>query len=283
VLDKLKATHYPMGGPSGDDFSEIAQVIVEQRIDTLIGMPGTVFQLFQREEARLRAYGGVKKVMLGGEHLGAGQRRWLRDCGVSTIRSAIYGTVDAGPLGHACAASPDGVFHLMSATQWLEIVDLEQDTPVARGERGRMLFTSLAREGHRVERYEVGDLGRWVDGACACGNRAPRFELLERHGAMLRVGTAFLRPNELARHAGAPIQMIVDYADAGHERLRVYVEADAAAVEACLRADADIQEAFECTLFELQVESRPQTEFQRNAIGKVPLVLDERLRAREAR
>lgn len=281
LLDHLQATHYPMGGPCDDDFSEIAQVIADQGIDTLIGMPGTVFQLFQRQAQALRAYGGIKKILLGGEHLGAAQRDYIQAFGVTRIRSALYGAVDAGPLGHACAHSPDGVFHLLTHCQWLEIVDIEHDRPVEPGECGRLLFTSLAREGQRVVRYDIGDLGRWLSAPCPCGNPAARFELLGRHGQLLRVGTAFVQAERLARRAAAPVQFIVDHAEAGHERLRVHVDAPSAEVELRLRADAGLQEAFACSLFELQVEQRAPERFRRSPSGKVPLVLDDRLRTTE--
>ncbi len=142
----MKVVHYPMSAPSDDTFDEIAKLIVDQRINTVVGMPSTLHRLFSSQQPVLQAYGGVRKVMLGGEHLGQDSHRLLQQCGVARICSAIYGTVDAGPLGHACIASDNGVFHLMDGIQSLEIVHLEQDKPVAPGETGRMLFTSRIRQ-----------------------------------------------------------------------------------------------------------------------------------------
>ncbi|MDE9545705.1 long-chain-fatty-acyl-CoA reductase, partial [Xenorhabdus bovienii] len=92
-------------------FSEIADLIVNQRINTLVGMPSTLHRLFLNEEAKLREYGGVRKLFSGGEHLNINQRTFLTSFGITLIRSTIYGSVDAGPVGHACAASEEGVFH----------------------------------------------------------------------------------------------------------------------------------------------------------------------------
>ncbi|MFC4157933.1 acyl-CoA reductase [Chitinimonas lacunae] len=277
ILEQMGAVHYPMGGPSDDDFSEIAQLIVSQRIDTLIGMPSTLHQLFRREEATLRAYGGVRKLMLGGEHLGAPQRRFLESFGISTIRSAIYGSVDAGPLGHACKASPDAVFHLLSDTQWLEIVHPERDEPVAAGESGRLLFTSLAREGQTVRRYEVGDTGRWLDGPCPCGLPSPRFELQGRQGQLLRVGSLFIAPARLAELAGVPVQFVIDHDDSGCERISVLAEGDPAEVRDRLANDADLAEGLRGSLINLHVEPCPSGGFERNShSGKTPLVIDRR-------
>jgi phenylacetate-CoA ligase len=182
ILEQMGVVHLPMGAPQDDDFSEIARLIVERRVNVLIGMPSTLHRLFLNEQTRLRAYAGISKIFLGGEHPGEASRRLMESCGVSTIRSALYGSVDAGPLGHACRATGDGIFHLMCETQHLEIVQLEQDVPVQANEIGRLLFTSRARQGQRVHRYDIGDTGRWLPGACPCGLETPRFELLQRHG-----------------------------------------------------------------------------------------------------
>lgn len=279
VLDKLGARHYPMAGPQDDDYSEIARFIVSQRIDTLIGMPTTVHQLFLREAHTLRGYGGIRKVLLGGEHLGQAQRSFIQGFGVQTLRSVLYGTVDAGPLGYSCAASPDGVFHLMSEIQCLEIVDLERDEPVASGAVGRFLVTSLAREGQRLRRYEIGDTGRWLHGPCACGSPAPRFELLGRHGGLVRIGTMFLQPQRLAELADAPLQLHLEHdPDNGIERIRVWVDADPDTVKARLCGDTELSMAVELGLLDLLVSQRAQAHFERHPqSGKTPLLRDKRL------
>jgi phenylacetate-CoA ligase len=279
VLDKLGARHYPMGGPQDDDYSEIARFIVSQGVDTLIGMPTTVHQLFLREARTLRAYGGIRKVLLGGEHLGAAQRTFIQGFGVQTIRSVLYGSVDAGPLGYSCAASPDGVFHLMSDIQWLEIVDLERDEPAAAGEVGRLLITSLAREGQHLARYDIGDTGRWVSGRCACGSPAPRFELLGRHGGLVRIGSLFIQPQRLAELAEAPLQLHLEHdPDNGTERIRLWVDADPEIVKAKVCRDTELNMALELGVLDLQVSQLAQQHFERHPqSGKTPLWLDKRL------
>ncbi|MDI2145248.1 MULTISPECIES: aldehyde dehydrogenase family protein [unclassified Pseudomonas] len=220
VLEQLDVTHLPMGAPADDDYREIAQLIVDQRVNTLIGMPSTLHRLFLNEQTHLRAYGGIEKVFLGGEHLSEQCRQLMQDCGVTLIRSAIYGSVDAGPLGHACAATADGVFHLMSDIQHLEIVEFEADRPVRDNETGRLVFTSLAREGQDVQRYDVGDSGRWLSGRCECGLASPRFELLQRHGRLVRIGTDFICLSTLTQHLQTEFQVILEHAPDGLERMR---------------------------------------------------------------
>lgn len=278
VLEMLEVTHLPMGGPHDDDYHEIARTIVNQGVTTLIGMPSTLYQLFTREEAILRGYGGIQKLLLGGEHMGAAQRDYIHGFGVKTIRSALYGSVDAGPLGHACAHCPDGVFHLMTDIQWLEIVDPLDDRPVASGEAGRLLFTSTAREGQKVIRYDIGDMGRWLPGECPCGAPSPRFELLGRHGSLVRIGTMFIQPQRLATLADVPVQLILQHNPrSGLECIHIFTEGSIDTVKHRVCADPELKMALDAHLLELEVTRRPFSEFERHPqSGKTPLVIDKR-------
>ena len=278
VLEMLEVTHLPMGGPHDDDYHEIARTIVNHGVTTLIGMPSTLYQLFTREEAILRDYGGIQKLLLGGEHMGAAQRDYIHGFGVKTIRSALYGSVDAGPLGHACAHCPDGIFHLMTDIQWLEIVDPLDDRPVAPGEAGRLPFTSTAREGQKVIRYDIGDMGRWLPGECPCGAPSPRFELLGRHGSLVRIGTMFIQPQRLATLADAPVQLILQHNPrSGLECIHIFTDGNIDTVKQRVCTDPELKMALDAHLLELAVTSRPFSEFERHPqSGKTPLVIDKR-------
>jgi phenylacetate-CoA ligase len=277
VLELLGATHLPMGAPADDDYRDIAQVIIEQRVTVLIGMPSTLYRLFLNEQQRLSNDGVIEKVFLGGEHISDQCRQLLQRCGVTSIRSAVYGSVDAGPCGHACAASADGVFHLMDSIQHLEIVALEQDVPVVDDEVGRLLFTAKAREGQRVQRYDVGDTGRWLSGDCACGLSSPRFELLQRHGGLLRIGSDFICRNELARHLQAPFQLYVDHAPDGLERLLVRSPGDPADILSRLQGYSTLATLVRNGLLALQARTCDPQHFERNRhSGKTPPVIDAR-------
>lgn len=277
VLELLGAGHLPMGAPADDDYSDIAQVIIEQNVTVLIGMPSTVHRLFLNEEQRLRGYGAIEKVFLGGEHVSEQCRELLQACGVSCIRSAVYGSVDAGPFGHACAASEDGVFHLMEAIQQLEIVALDADVPVVGDEVGRLLFSSKAREGQRVERYEVGDTGRWVSGECPCGLSSPRFELLRRHGRLVRIGTDFICLEELARHLQTPFQLRLDHAPDGLERLLIRSASEPGDVYERLQQYTTLATLQRSGLLTVTAQRCAPEQFHRNNhSGKTPLLIDAR-------
>ncbi|RQQ45690.1 acyl-CoA reductase [Burkholderia stagnalis] len=277
ILERMGVTQFPMGGPSSDDYRPIADVICSHGINTIIGMPNTVLRLFQCESSSLRAYGGIRKILLGGEPVSDMQRSYWRACGVQDVRSALYGSVDAGPLGHACLHSPPGVFHLLTETQWLEILDEEEDRPISGTGIGRLVFTSRARDAQQVRRYDLGDLGRWQAGVCRCGLTSPRFELLGRRSALLRVGTVFFHTERLAEASANPLQIILDRGECGTERIMLLVDGNPEQALSHLRQDPMITGAHQTGLLLLDAQRVAQHEFARHPVsGKVPLVIDRR-------
>ncbi|MBC7537913.1 MAG: hypothetical protein H7281_03780 [Bacteriovorax sp.] len=191
ILEKLNAVHFPMGAST--DFELVGKTIVKNKVDTLLGMPSYFIQLFAANSELFKQYRGIKKIFYGGEHFSETQRNYLKsEFGVVIIRSASYGSVDAGPLGFQCEFADGGVHHLNERLHELEVVELETDSPVKKGEVGRFLFTSKVRHGQKIERYAIGDVGRIIEGRCECGRVGTRFDLLGRHGDVFRIGTTFL-------------------------------------------------------------------------------------------
>ena len=190
ILEMLEAVQFPMMAHA--DTRMVAEMIVEQRINVLLAMPSYITQLFGENADLLRKHRVVEKIFYGGEHFNDTQKRYFEnEFGIKIIRSATYGSVDAGPIGFQCVFSTGSVHHLHSRLHTLEILDMEKDAPAATGERGRVVLTSLNRSGQRIERYDIGDLARLLPDNCPCGRRTPRFELLGRHGDVFKVGSAF--------------------------------------------------------------------------------------------
>ncbi|MFF4603054.1 acyl-CoA reductase [Streptomyces sp. NPDC001339] len=188
ILERLNATQIPMA--AGPDHEAIAEALVTYQVDTLFGMPSYLWQLFHSQSERLRSYGGIRKVFYGGEHFTTEQRRILtEEFGVRLIRSAAYGSTDLGPLGYQCTHARGTEHHVLTDLHTLEILDPQEDRPVPAGQPGRLVFTTRTRAGQRLERYQIGDLGRAVDGPCPCGSHTPRIELLGRYGDVFRMGT----------------------------------------------------------------------------------------------
>ncbi|MFK0139074.1 acyl-CoA reductase [Streptomyces murinus] len=286
ILERLNATQLPMA--AGPDHATVAEALVTHRADTVFGMPSYLWQLFHAEADRLRAYGGIRTVFYGGEHFTGEQRRVLmEEFGVEVIRSAAYGSTDLGPLGYQCASSDGSVHHVLTDLHTLEILDPQADRPVAPGEPGRLVFTTRARAGQRLERYEIGDLGRAVEGPCACGSHVPRLELLGRYGDVVRVGTYFLNyrrvlaaaQERLAYHG--EVQLVVR-SGAGREELTIrldeqYADDPGAAHRALAAEVPELGSAEAEGLLALTVETVPREAFERTATsGKLRTVIDLR-------
>ncbi len=239
ILEQLGVAQLPMAGV--DDLSEVAHAIVTRKVNTVLGMPFYLNRLFTEQADALRAYRGVKKVFFGGEHMAAALRQRLREeFGVELIRAASYGSNDAGPLGYQCAHCDDSVYHVLTQSQHLEILDVDADRPAPPGTPGRLVFTSLRRASVPVERYEIGDMGRAISDPCACGRAAPRFELLGRYGDLFRAPAFFNYSRfvrTLSEHGGyaGPVQLVLSH-DGKLNRIKVRVLADAAASAETLRA-----------------------------------------------
>ena len=189
ILEKLEIVQYPLAAYEDKEF--LASVLVENNINTIVGMPSFIVELFESQRDILKK-ARIKKIFFGGEHFGKKHRGWLKsEFGVELIRSASYGSVDAGPLGFQCEHSDGGVHHLNESIQDLEILNVSKDEPVQKDDIGRLVFTSKARDCISIERYDIGDLGRWISDPCPCGRSSKRFELLGRHGDIFRAGGTF--------------------------------------------------------------------------------------------
>ncbi len=228
VLEKLGAVQFPMAAV--EELEYVADFIIEHNINTLCGMPNYLIRLFHEQEKKLLNYKKIKKIFYAGEMFNPQQILHLKKTfNVKLIKSMVYGSNDIGPMGFACPYCKEGVHHLFTDAQILEIFKLNENKPVEKGEIGRLLFTPLMREGQNITRYEIGDLGRWVDEPCACGRTSPRFELMGRYGDIFKAGTNFLNYREfiscLSKYCdySGLVQLKIDY-ESGRECITVMVD-----------------------------------------------------------
>ncbi len=198
VLEDLKAVQFPMTAHM--DFEYVANIIVKNKVNVLMGMPSYLTLLFDSQAALFKKHPVVEKIFYGGEAFNKKQiERFKKDFGIQSIISATYGSVDMGPLGYQCLYCEPGVHHLHQYLHHLEILNLENELPVKASEPGRLVFTSYGRQGLNLLRYDLGDLGTWVKEPCKCGRLSPRFELLGRHGDIFRAAGAFLNYNKFGQ------------------------------------------------------------------------------------
>lgn len=227
ILETLKAVQYPMAGIA--DLEQVAKTIVSQNCNTLLGMPSYLIQLFNRNSELFEQNKVVKKIFYAGEHFNEQQRDYFHNkFGIELIRSCGYGSVDAGPIGYQCEHCKGAIHHLYNTLHILEIVEPESDSPVAPGDPGRVILTSLQRAGQDITRYDIGDIARLVPGDCPCGRTSPRFELLGRHGDVFKIASAFFNYAKFAQvmtdsfnYAGE-VQLVLNI-NSSHEEINVCV------------------------------------------------------------
>ncbi len=213
ILENLGVCQFPMGAVF--DAESVGEFIVEHDVNVLIGTPTYINMLLDKNIDRFVAYGKIDKIFYGGEHFTVGQRQWIETkFGIKHIVSASYGSVDAGPLGYQCLHCIGGEHHLHHKLHRLEVLKMDADIPTVCGEIGRLVFTSFRRMGSKIERYDIGDLGRWVNSPCKCGKTAPKFELLGRHGDIFRVSSAYVNYNTI-------VALLVDANYAGEVQLLI--------------------------------------------------------------
>lgn len=183
-----------------DDVRQVADFMIIGRATAIMGAPSYIIRVFQENEERLREYGRIRKIFYGGEMFSAGQVRWLEETfGIESIQSMLYGANETGTMGYCCGCCGRNEFHLNSEIQHLEILEMDSDEPVGPGEPGRLIFTGFLRENGRTSRYEIGDMGEWIEGDCPCGRKEPRFRLLGRYGDVMRIGGTFFNFRRISR------------------------------------------------------------------------------------
>lgn len=146
------------------DMAYVAREITENHVNVLLGMPTYLLRLFREQKEVLAAYGGVEMILYAGEHFDPAQTEYLKKTfHIKRIGSLAYGCNEIGSMGYACPYC-EGSQHHVVASKYLEILKLDSDEPVEEGETGRLVWTPVDQENTGIQRYEIGDLGRFVKG-----------------------------------------------------------------------------------------------------------------------
>ncbi|MDO8482697.1 MAG: hypothetical protein Q7S86_02675, partial [bacterium] len=112
----------------------------------------------------------LKFVVAGSEYLSADTKRYFE----KIFRCPIYNKyvcAEAGLMGVECTNR--GGFHIDPVGTYLEIVD-ESGHPVVGSDLGRIVITIFNNRLMPLIRYDIGDIGGWIEGECACGLNSPR-------------------------------------------------------------------------------------------------------------
>jgi phenylacetate-coenzyme A ligase PaaK-like adenylate-forming protein len=288
VLEYLQAVQFPMA--SHADLKMVAETIVANNCNVLIGVPTYILQLFNQNAELFLKHKTVTKIYYGGEHINQAQRNHLKQFGVKLIRSSGYGSVDTGPIAYQCNFCEGGEHHLHSHLHVLEFLDLGKDEPSAIGEPGRIIVSSLQRAGQSINRYDAGDIGRIVPGDCPCGRKSLKFEVLGRHGDVFRFGGRQLNYKRFAQiftdelNYTGELQLVLEPNGTNKEKLVLRSthreNFPATAIHDLVLAKySDLREIIQLRagLLELEIANTSPGEFARTqSSGKLIRVIDQR-------
>jgi len=154
--------------PSQSLLPTAVDILCEYRPDVIISSPTRMHQLTLEAGIDLKAL-GVKYFLLSAEPWCETTRRLIEQAwGAKAID--VYASNETA-CGIASECVHQNGLHIGETAHWVEIVDTETGEPVADGEEGEIVLTTLSRRGMPLVRYRIGDLARLLppDGRCACG------------------------------------------------------------------------------------------------------------------
>jgi phenylacetate-CoA ligase len=130
----------------------------------------------ERHSLRLRS---LRKIFTGSEVLDDSVRQHARDLLGLEIADA-YGSTE-GFIAWQCATES---YHVNAEHLMVEILD-DAGHPVAPGEMGRVVITTLENHVMPLVRYEIGDYAVASKGGCGCGRTLPTIERIVGRGINL--------------------------------------------------------------------------------------------------
>ncbi len=286
ALKKADVIQLPMTAEM--DMKLVTDEIIANKVNVLMGMPTYLLKLFREQKEELKNYGGIEKILYGGEHFDPSQIKYLKETfGIKRIGSLAYGCNEIGSMGYQCEYCEGGVHHVV-ATKYLEILKLDKDEPVEDGEIGRLVWTPRDQENIDIKRYEIGDLGRFINEPCKCGRVAPRFELLGRFGDTFKFATNYVNYKKIKAIFGKEtdytgwIQVELSYDTA--DCMNIYVENDFRysekdAIDILSREYPEISECLTDKTGIISVIKQAKDDFELSTGGgKVKSVIDKRIK-----
>jgi phenylacetate-coenzyme A ligase PaaK-like adenylate-forming protein len=155
----------------------------------VISIPSVVIALTQYVENNNITDINITKVVTGGEHLFPEAKEYIaKILNTQIFASTGYLSNDTGAIAFQTEFEKDG-YHLIHEDYCLmEVVDKETNLPVLMGQPGKILVTNFTRKLMPLIRYEIGDMGRFVETKSPSGRKLRMMELLGRSDDVLIIG-----------------------------------------------------------------------------------------------
>ena len=222
-----------MAIPAGPGNLEMQMTFLQDFGTTVLCCTASMALLVAQEvkQRGLRDTLQLKKIIAGSERTSPAMRSKIMELlGVEEYYDIPGLTEVYGPgTGLSCHCSEN--IHYWADYYILEILNPETLEPVAPGEVGEMVYTTLVKEAAPLIRYRSHDLVRLIPGPCPCGCILPRHSpILGRSDDMFVIRGVNVYPSELdtilssIENIGSEYQVILERREDGKDYLIMKVE-----------------------------------------------------------
>jgi phenylacetate-CoA ligase len=234
----LGCTVFP--GGTGQTEQQV-QAMAELRPDGYVGTPSFLRIILEKADEQGVALPSLTRALVSGEAFLPPFRDALAVRGIHGYQ--VYATADLGTIAYE-TPSRDGL--VVDEGVIVEIVRPGTGDPVAAGEVGEVVVTTLTNTDYPLIRFGTGDLSTQLPGTAGCGRTNMRLKgWMGRADQTTKVKGMFVHPSQVAdivrRHPEIiRARLVVDNPE-GNDRMVLNVEiagdrpADAAAIVAAIR------------------------------------------------
>jgi len=173
----------------------------------------------------------VQKVIFGAERSNDAMRNTIKALLGARETFDIPGLTELYGPGTGLDCPYHAGIHYWADYYIMELLDPETLKPVADGEVGEMVYTTLRKEGAPLIRYRSRDLTRRITGTCACGSILPRHDrILGRSDDMFIIRGVNIYPGHIdeilsgQEGIGSEYQIHLARKDDGKEYMTIRVE-----------------------------------------------------------
>lgn len=188
---------------SGGNMDRQITLIEDFKPTVICGTPSYVLNLAETIESQGKDPAGLSLQVgiFGAEPWSDKMRETLE--GILDIKACdIYGLSEViGPgVAMECPEAQDGL-HIAEDHFLVEVINPDTLEPVADGETGELVFTSLTKEAFPIIRYRTGDIASIQRGTCACGRTTVKMSRVKgRVDDMLIIRGVNVFPSEMEHH-----------------------------------------------------------------------------------
>lgn len=236
AAEKFGAMAIPIG-PGNIDMQ--LQFLVDFQTTVITATASMALVLAEEVHKRnLRDKLNLKKLIFGSERSGDAMRAKIKELlGIEDMFDISGMTELYGPGAGLDCPHHTGI-HYWADTYILEILNPKTLEPVAEGETGEMVVTTLKKEAVPLIRYRTRDLTRLIPGKCPCGSIFPRHDrFLGRSDDMIVYKGVNIYPAHIDQilssisesplecgTVGSEYKIVLERRDDGREHMQLLVE-----------------------------------------------------------